>query len=279
VKLNIALKNLDLVRVLRSIAVLLIAGSFVGCASKEEVAQSGDEMYSINDPYEDINRVTFEFNQGLDNVIIGPIARSYIAVVPQWGRERVNDTLNNLGEPVNFANSVLQLDIERAITSFVRFGFNSTFGIAGLFDIAGEMGLERADEDFGQTLSVWGFGEGPYVVVPFFGPSSPRDGIGMATDMLLLDPFSRALRSHEKYQKMIARGIDQRAAYNDELETLESTSIDFYAAMRELYRQHRLDKIRNGDVAPGIPIPSITFDDSYDQEISQASSSDSKSSE
>ena len=78
---------------------------------------------------------------------------------------------------------------------------------------------------------------------------------------------------------MIARGIDQRSAYNDELETLESTSIDFYAAMRELYRQHRLDKIRNGDVAPGIPIPSITFDDSSDQEISQVSSSDAKSAE
>ncbi len=277
-KLNIAPKN-NIARILRGITVLLLVGSFVGCASTEETIQGENDSYSVNDPYENFNRMTFQLNQGLDNVIIGPIARGYIAVVPQWGRERVNDALNNLGEPVNFANSVLQLDIERAIASFVRFGFNSTFGIAGLFDIAGEMGLERADEDFGQTLSVWGFGEGPYVVLPFFGPSSPRDGIGMAADMLLLDPFSRALRSHERYQRMIARGIDQRSAYNDELETLESTSIDFYAAMRELYRQHRLDKIRNGDVAPGIPIPSITFDDSSDQEISQVSSSDAKSAE
>ena len=275
-KLNIAPKN-SLKLVLRCIAVFLVVGSLVGCTSREETAQSENDSYSFNDPYENINRVTFQFNQGLDEVIIGPIARGYIALVPNWGRERVNDALNNLGEPVNFANSVLQLDIERAIASFVRFGFNSTFGIAGLFDIAGEMGLERTDEDFGQTLSVWGFGEGPYVVLPFFGPSSPRDGIGMAADMLLLDPFSRALRSHERYQRMIARGIDQRSAYNDELETLESTSIDFYAAMRELYRQHRLDKIRNGDIAPGIPIPSITFDESSDQEISQNSSSNSKS--
>ena len=277
-KLNIAPKN-NIARILRGITVLLLVGSFVGCASTEETIQGENDSYSVNDPYENFNRMTFQLNQGLDNVIIGPIARGYIAVVPLWGRERVNDALNNLGEPVNFFNSVLQLDIERAIASFVRFGFNSTFGIAGLFDIAGEMGLERADEDFGQTLSVWGFGEGPYVVLPFFGPSSPRDGIGMAADMLLLDPFSRALRSHERYQRMIARGIDQRSAYNDELETLESTSIDFYAAMRELYRQHRLDKIRNGDVAPGIPIPSITFDDSSDQEISQVSSSDAKSAE
>lgn len=276
--LNIAPK-IHIVKILRSITVLLVVGSFAGCASKEETIQSESDGYSVNDPYENINRVTFKFNQGLDDVVIGPIAEGYIAVVPQWGRERVNDTLNNLGEPVNFANSVLQLDIERAIASFVRFGFNTTFGIAGIFDIAGEMGLERADEDFGQTLSVWGFGEGPYVVLPFFGPSSPRDGIGMAADMLLLDPFSRALRSHERYQRMIARGIDQRALYNDELETLKSTSIDFYAAMRELYRQHRLDKIRNGDVAPGIPIPSITFDDSSGQEVSQASSSDTKSTE
>ncbi len=276
--LNIAPK-IHIVKIVRSITVLLVVGSFAGCASKEETIQSESDGYSVNDPYENINRVTFKFNQGLDDVVIGPIAEGYIAVVPQWGRERVNDTLNNLGEPVNFANSVLQLDIERAIASFVRFGFNTTFGIAGIFDIAGEMGLERADEDFGQTVSVWGFGEGPYVVLPFFGPSSPRDGIGMAADMLLLDPFSRALRSHERYQRMIARGIDQRALYNDELETLKSTSIDFYAAMRELYRQHRLDKIRNGDVAPGIPIPSITFDDSSGQEVSQASSSDTKSTE
>ncbi len=260
------------------LAMLLVIGVTANCASTSSPDEYADDDYSVNDPFEDINRVTFEINQTLDGLLLRPIAEIYVGVVPEWGRDRINDALNNLGEPVNFANGLLQGNMERAATSMLRFAFNSTFGLAGFFDIADGIGLSRADEDFGQTLAVWGVAEGPYLMLPLFGPSNPRDAIGMGVDWLI-DPFTRALRSHEKYQRLIARGIDQRSRYINELETLEETSIDFYAAMRELYRQHRSNEIRNGELPPPLPIPSITLEDFADEEYDQAEVSDGMSAE
>lgn len=260
------------------LAMLLVIGVTANCASTSSPDEYADDDYSVNDPFEDINRVTFEINQTLDGLLLRPIAEIYVGVVPEWGRDRINDALNNLGEPVNFANGLLQGNMERAATSMLRFAFNSTFGLAGFFDIADGIGLSRADEDFGQTLAVWGVPEGPYLMLPLFGPSNPRDAIGMGVDWLI-DPFTRALRSHEKYQRLIARGIDQRSRYINELETLEETSIDFYAAMRELYRQHRSNEIRNGELPPPLPIPSITLEDFADEEYDQAEVSDGMSAE
>jgi len=260
------------------LAMLLVIGVTANCASTSSPDEYADDDYSVNDPFEDINRVTFEINQTLDGLLLRPIAEIYVGVVPEWGRDRINDALNNLGEPVNFANGLLQGNMERAATSMLRLAFNSTFGLAGFFDIADGIGLSRADEDFGQTLAVWGVAEGPYLMLPLFGPSNPRDAIGMGVDWLI-DPFTRALRSHEKYQRLIARGIDQRSRYINELETLEETSIDFYAAMRELYRQHRSNEIRNGELPPPLPIPSITLEDFADEEYDQAEVSDGMSAE
>ena len=260
------------------LATLLVIGVTANCASTSSPDEYDDDGYSVNDPFEDINRVTFKINQTLDGLILRPIAEIYVGVVPEWGRDRINDALNNLGEPVNFANGLLQGNMERAATSMLRFAFNSTFGLTGFFDIADGIGLSRADEDFGQTLAVWGVAEGPYLMLPLFGPSNPRDAIGMGVDWLI-DPFTRALRSHEKYQRPIARGIDQRSRYINELETLEETSIDFYAAMRELYRQHRSNEIRNGELPPPLPIPSITLEDFADEEYDQAEVSDGMSAE
>jgi phospholipid-binding lipoprotein MlaA len=260
------------------LAMLLVIGVTANCASTSSPDEYADYDYSVNDPFEDINRVTFEINQTLDGLLLRPIAEIYVGVVPEWGRDRINDALNNLGEPVNFANGLLQGNMERAATSMLRFAFNSTFGLAGFFDIADGIGLSRADEDFGQTLAVWGVAEGPYLMLPLFGPSNPRDAIGMGVDWLI-DPFTRALRSHEKYQRHIARGIDQRSRYINELETLEETSIDFYAAMRELYRQHRSNEIRNGELPSPLPIPSITLEDFADEEYDQAEVSDGMSAE
>ncbi len=260
------------------LAMLLVIGVTANCASTSSPDEYADDDYSVNDPFEDINRVTFEINQTLDGLLLRPIAEIYVGVVPEWGRDRINDALNNLGEPVNFANGLLQGNMERAATSMLRFAFNSTFGLAGFFDIADGIGLSRADEDFGQTLAVWGVAEGSYLMLPLFGPSNPRDAIGMGVDWLI-DPFTRALRSHEKYQRLIARGIDQRSRYINELETLEETSIDFYAAMRELYRQHRSNEIRNGELPLPLPIPSITLEDFADEKYDQAEVSDGMSAE
>ena len=254
----------------RVMALLVVVGILANCASTPTPEDYADENYNANDPYEDINRVTFAINQTIDGVLLKPLAEIYVGIVPQWGRDRVNDVLNNLGEPVNFANAMLQWELERAVTSMLRFAFNSTFGLAGFFDIAEGIGLSRADEDFGQTLAVWGVGEGPYLVLPLFGPSNPRDAVGLGVDWLM-DPFTRALRSHERIQRFVARGIDQRSRHIDDLETLEETSIDFNSTLRELYRQHRSNEIRNGELPPPMPIPSITLEEFSDEEFDQAS--------
>lgn len=255
------------------LAVILVVGVAANCTSATAPEDYDDEDYTVNDPFEEINRLTFAFNQTVDGFLLGPIAEIYVGVVPRWGRNRVNDFLNNLGEPVNFANGLMQWNMERAVTSMLRFAFNSTIGVGGIFDVAEGIGLSRTDEDFGQTLAVWGVGEGPFLMLPLFGPSNPRDAGGLVVDWLM-DPFTRALRSHEKYQRMIARGIDLRSRYIDELKTLEDTSIDFYAAMRELYRQHRANEIRNGDLPPTLPVPSITIWEFMDEEFDQADVSD-----
>lgn len=254
----------------RGLVILVVVGILTNCSSTPPPEDYEDENYSANDPFEDINRVTFAFNQAVDGVFLKPLAEVYVGVVPQWGRDRVNDALNNLGEPVNFANAMLQWELERAATSMLRFAFNSTIGLGGVFDIAEGIGLSRATEDFGQTLAIWGVGEGPYLVLPLFGPSNPRDGVGMGVDWLL-DPFTRALRSHERIQRFAARGIDQRSRHIDDLETLEDTSIDFYSAFRELYRQYRSNEIRNGELPPPLPIPSITLEEYSDEEFDQVS--------
>ena len=256
----------------RVLALLVVLGVAANCASDPPPEDYDDQEYSVNDPLEGLNRVTFEFNQTVDAILLKPMAEIYVGVVPKWGRDRVNDILNNFGEPTNFANALLQWEMERAVTSMLRFAFNSTIGLGGFFDVAEGIGLSRAGEDFGQTLAVWGVGEGPYLVLPLLGPSNPRDAVGLAVDWVI-DPVSRSFRSHEKNQRFIARGIDQRSRYIVDLETLEETSIDFYAAMRELYRQHRANEVRNGELPPPLPIPSITLEEFLDEEFDQTAAS------
>ncbi len=265
-------------RLAQMLALLMVVGIAANCSSTPPPEDYDDEDYSVNDPLEGINRVTFAFNQAVDSVLIKPVAEIYVGLVPRWGRDRVNDALNNLGEPINFANSVLQWELERAVTAMLRFAFNSTIGLGGFFDVAEGVGLSRAAEDFGQTLGVWGVGEGPYLVLPLFGPSNPRDAVGIGVDYVM-DPFTKALRSHERYQRFIARGIDQRARHIEDLEALEETSIDFYAAMRELYRQFRSNEIRNGELAPPLPIPSISLGIFSDEEFDQAAATGEASEE
>ena len=220
-----------------------------------------------NDPLEPLNRATFGFNKVLNGVVLEPTAKVYRAVLPSPLRDGVHNALMNLNSPVIFANDLLQGEGKRAGNTLLRFLVNSTLGIAGLFDIAKSMGLEGHDEDFGQTLAVWGAGEGPYLVLPVFGPSSPRDGIGMGVD-LVMDPFFWIIRSSDEeylnYVRAGVEGIDLLERNLDELEALERSSIDYYAAMRTRYRENRRGEIRNGaDLEPELP-DYLLEDDLYD---------------
>lgn len=226
------------------------------------LAQDADE---VNDPLEDFNRAIFEFNRGFDKVILKPLAEGYRFVLPEQLRDVVKSFLDNLRTPIILANDLLQGKFGRAGITLNRFLFNSTFGIGGLVDIAGDLGMPGHDEDFGQTLGWWGAGEGFYLVLPIFGSAPPRDAIGLVVDTFL-DPLTYADIPFEwSFGRTAMRAVDTRARFIETLDEIEETSIDFYATMRSLYRQRRDDEIRDGGPAPSIPIPSISYDFEVDE--------------
>ncbi|MFQ5786089.1 MAG: VacJ family lipoprotein [Alphaproteobacteria bacterium] len=223
------------------------------------------EFDNTNDPIEPFNRAVFEFNRYADALLIKPLALLYRDFVPPPLRTGVHNALANLRTPITLANDLMQGEMTRAGVTVQRFAINSTIGIGGLFDFATDFGIEGHREDFGQTLAIWGSGEGFYLVLPLFGPSSGRDGIGLAVDTFL-DPLIYFAPTNALAARTLIRGVDEREGVIDTLDEIERTSLDFYATLRSLYRQHRGDEIRNGAPAPVLPIPSISIDDFEDIE-------------
>jgi phospholipid-binding lipoprotein MlaA len=246
-------------------ALLLVSG----CATPPANDPAAMDAYKqADDPLEPTNRVVFDVNMALDKAILKPIAFVYKEGVPKEGREAVSSFLDNLRTPVIFANDLMQGEMNRAWTTLVRFAANSTFGVGGLMDVAADMGYQKHDEDFGQTLAVWGVEEGPYLMLPLFGPSNPRDAAGRVVDSVL-DPLSWVAPGWAQYSRFGLSAVDERAAHYDELNDLEKSSLDFYAAIRSLYRQKRADEIRNGKpsavpslgISPGGAAEMPTMDD------------------
>jgi len=231
-------------------AALLVSG----CATPPKDDPAAMDAYNqANDELEPTNRVIFDVNMTVDKYTLKPIAYVYKEVVPKEGRQAVGSFLDNLRTPVIFANDLMQGEWDRAWTTVVRFAANSTFGLGGLLDVAADMGYEKHDEDFGQTLAVWGVGEGPYLMLPLFGPSNPRDAVGRVVDAVL-DPMTWVAPDWANYSRFGLTAVHVRAEHYDELNDLEKSSLDFYAAIRSLYRQKRNDEIRNGK--PGA-VPSL----------------------
>ena len=225
------------------------------------LAQSDVVLEDDNDPLEGLNRGVFEFNRVVDGVLIKPVAQIYRGVLPQVAQDSVRSFLRNLRSPVILANDVLQGDMDRAGTTVGRFLVNSTLGVLGLFDVANDLGMPFHDEDFGQTLGTWGVGEGFYLVLPILGPSSPRDAVGLGAEFFL-DPVNLYLSNNDleylTYVRGGVQGIDLRARNIDTLEELERTSLDYYAAIRSLYRQQRANEIRNRRASDDPGAPSLT---------------------
>jgi phospholipid-binding lipoprotein MlaA len=199
-----------------------------------------------NDPAEPVNRVIFDGNQFIDRNAIKPVAKAYRDDVPEAVQHGLRNALNNMRQPLIEMNDVLQVNPDRAWETARRFVINVTFGVLGLFDVAKEWGLPGHEADFGETFGVWGIGEGPFVELPVLGPSNPRDATGLALGFVL-DPFGfvhGADMTKLAYARGVAGGIDERAEYIEPLDELEKSSLDFYAAMRSVYRQHREAEIR-----------------------------------
>jgi len=205
-----------------------------------------------NDPLEPMNRGIFSFNQFVDKYAIRPAAKAYRYVTPEFLRNGIHNMLSNLGEPVNFANNVLQGRRDDAADSVARFVMNSTVGLAGFNDVATGMGTPERSADFGQTLYTWGVDDGIYLVLPLLGPSNPRDAVGLGVDMALIDPWryvaNNQLTNDESFAFNTTRTaltiLDRRERALDVLDALERDSFDFYAQMRSLHRQHRAMQLR-----------------------------------
>lgn len=243
-------------RFLRPALILGLALIVPGCATPPTDPDALAAYEEANDPLEPMNREIFKFNQFADKYLIKPVAQGYVYVVPADGRKSVRNFLNNLRSPVVLANDILQGEVQRAGTTLARAVFNTTIGIGGLFDVGSGIGLPYHDEDFGQTLAVWGIGEGPYLVLPVLGPSNPRDTVGIVVDGFM-DPLNLYLdhtdRAYLIYVRAAIDGIDKRSQVLDVLDELERTSLDFYATIRSLYRQRRIEEINNGEPSEGVP--------------------------
>ncbi len=247
----------------RLVAILAVCILASACATRPPASDlNAVAAYEeANDPLEPFNRAMFKTDQALDRALVRPVVKSYRAVVPEGGRRSVGNFLSNLRSPITFVHDVLQAEPERAGTTFARFAVNTFIGVLGLFDVATDMGLEGHTEDFGQTLAVWGIGDGPYVYIPLLGPSTFRDGAGFGVDALFVDPlawYSRGNGAEQWIQWAVfgALVINIKDQTMDPLDELNASSIDYYASLRSAYRQIRANEIRNG-----APPPMEDFDD------------------
>lgn len=190
------------------------------------------------DPYEGYNRMMFKFNEGFDKVIFKPVAHLYNKVIPDPIDEGVTNFFKNLGEPVNVLNDMLQGHLVQALSDTWRFGVNSTAGLLGLFDVAHKIGLEHNKQDMGMTLARWGYHHSAYLVLPFFGPSTIRDTIGMPVDYFATPwPYIESVTVTTKLYALDM--VDKRADLLKSDEFLNQVSVDDYIFMRDAYLQYR----------------------------------------
>ena len=221
-----------------------------------------DDDNGNNDPLEPMNRFFFDFNEILQDIVMRPISGVYNDYVPDAVRESIGNVLDNLNAPIVLANDILQGEPKRAWETTERFVVNSTLGVAGIFDVADSwLEVPPHKEDFGQTLAVWGVGEMVYLVLPLFGPSNPRDGVGKLFVDTYFDAFDIWLDNNDydeiRYTRIGLDILDEYAGLVDELDQIKKTSVDYYAAIRSMYRQKRESDIANttsSDLPPTIDI-------------------------
>ena len=237
---------------------MLVGLALGSCATPPADPAARAEFERTNDPLEPLNRKIFSFNEAVDHAILRPVAKAYVFILPDDARKAIHHVLDNMKEPTLVFNNVLQGEFKRAEISTGRFIVNSTVGFGGLVDVMTLSGVERQPADFGQTLYVWGVSSGPYLILPILGPSNPRDAIGGGVDSYA-DPFTILAKNDHitdlLTDRFVVGGIDERAAVLDVLDDLEKNSVDFYAEMRSLTRQHRDAELRHGkaaDAAPGL---------------------------
>ncbi|HEU0162715.1 MAG TPA: VacJ family lipoprotein [Rhizomicrobium sp.] len=236
-----------------AIAALAAALALGACSSPSA------ESLAQNDPWEATNRDIFDFSMAVDRAVARPVAKGYRAAVPEFARDGIHNALTNLRSPVILANDVLQGEADKAGDTLGRIVINSTVGLGGLIDVASKIGIPGHDNDFGVTLGKDGVHEGSYLVLPFVGPRPPRDLLGSVVDVAF-DPLTYAQFHGDDTWMAIRFGVgvlDGRTAQLDAVETIERSSIDFYATTRNLYRQSRNALINAGTDRADEDLPNL----------------------
>lgn len=224
---------------------LALTLSLGGCASVDELDRDP------GDPLEPINRVVYRFNDGLDKVLIKPLAKGYRAITPKPVDRGVTNFFGNLGDVGSAVNNMLQLKLGRAANDVGRVLVNTTVGIVGVMDVASNLDMPKSGEDFGQTLGTWGFGNGFYLVLPVLGPSSARDTVGLVADWYL-DPVTYVEGGEVRWSLVGLRLIDHRADLLGSSRVLEQATWDPYAFVRDAYLQKRRNDVYDGNPPPEI---------------------------
>jgi phospholipid-binding lipoprotein MlaA len=242
------------------ITAILICG-LNGCATPPPTSDQDAiaDYNGTNDPLEPTNRAIYAFNNGLDTVIMRPAAQAYRFLIPAPVRGGIHNVLSNLGTPVQLGNDILEGKPRRAGDTTMRFVINTTAGMLGVFDVAQGWGYPDHDSDFGLTMALWGLPEGPFLFLPVFGPSDPRDAVGLGVNAAM-DPFTwvgqgTAVRALD-WSRFAMNGLDQRERHLDDIDSIKKTALDPYATFRSLYRQHRRAQITDArnDKRATIPV-------------------------
>ncbi len=226
--------NLSLYKHL-SIAVLLLFAS--GCAT----VSAPDER----DPWESYNRSVHGFNEAFDSAIGQPVAEAYQFILPDFIETGIANFFSNINDIIVVVNDLLQFKLEQAALDFGRIVYNTTFGLLGFIDVASHMELPKHHEDFGQTMAVWGVGDGAYFVLPFLGPSTVRDTTGLVADAYV-DPLINIRDNETRWGLIALRAVDKRASLLEATRIMEKSGIDSYVFMRNAYFQIRENQIHDG---------------------------------
>jgi phospholipid-binding lipoprotein MlaA len=228
---------------------------------------------NVNDPFESVNRNIFKFNNNLDDYFFKPVAKGW-RKIPDIPRKPLTNLATTAKTPISLANAILQLNKQSIGNIIARFLINMTFGLGGLFDVASTDNfgnITEVEEDFGQTLAVWGVPDGPYVMLPIFGPSSVRDAFGLGVDTIT-NPLSFGYRMNgigleARLSGPVVRGVSTREKYLDYIDEMKEGSLDWYATMRSLYRQKRRKEISGELESKDVSLSMLPIEAYEDEEL------------
>jgi phospholipid-binding lipoprotein MlaA len=234
-------------------AAAIVAAGLAGCATPPPASDPDAvaDYNEANDPLEPTNRVVYAISDGVDTVMLRPLALAYRHLVPQTVRDHTRNVLANVGSPVALADDMLQGKPRRAGDTMMRFLVNTTVGVVGIFDVATGWGWPSHDTDGGMTLALWGVPPGPYLFLPVLGPTNPRDAVGFGVDYVM-DPLTWIGKGNAVndlgYARLGLNALDARERVLDDLDRIKREALDPYATIRSLSRQHResqIDDARN----------------------------------